>query len=71
MSASDLSERMTKRADAHKLPPNHELRIKAKAFDEAITGFYGTPQTVPVAKFMGAWARARKAWCEYTGEPLI
>jgi hypothetical protein len=69
--ATGLSIQMRARADADGLPPDHDLRTKAVAFDEATRGFYAEPQTVPVAKFMGAWARARRAWCDYTGEPLL
>lgn len=68
---TDLAEKMVARADADGLPPEHELRIKAAAFDTATAGFYGAEQTVSVAQFMGCWARARKTWCAYSGEPLI
>ena len=44
---------------------------KADAFDEAAAGFYAQPQTHNAAQFLGAYARARKAWCEATGEPLV
>lgn len=47
-----------------------ELRLKADAFDTATEGLYATPQTCSVAKFMGAFARARRLWCDITGEPL-
>jgi hypothetical protein len=68
---ADLAKIMVARADADKLPPDHDLRIKAAAFDEAVAGFYGTPQTYDVKRFMGHWARARKCWCDYSGEALI
>ncbi len=48
-----------------------ELREKADAFDAATKGFYSDPQTVEVKKFMGAFARARRLWCNVTGEPLV
>lgn len=48
-----------------------ELREKADAFDSATAGFYSEPQTVGVAKFMGAFARARRLWCDITGESLV
>lgn len=66
-----LSDAMRERANADNLPLEHELRLCADAFDSAAEGFYAQPQTTPVAKFMGAWARARKSWCTYTGEPLL
>jgi len=68
---ADLGEKMIARADADGLPADHEMRIKGKAFSEAATGFYGHPQTVSVKQFMGCWARARRLWSEYSGEPLV
>lgn len=66
----DLSEKMRMLAqDGH--PKAAELIEKANAFDAAARGFYGDPQTVTIQSFMGAWARARKLWCECTGESLI
>lgn len=65
-----LSIRMHKLADeGHERAA--ELREKADAFDSATWGFYAEPQTVPVNKFMGAFARARRLWCDITGEPLV
>lgn len=66
-----LADRMRARADEDALPADHALRKHADAFDTATRGFYAQPQTVKVAAFVGAWARARRAWCDYTGEPLI
>ncbi|WP_428419233.1 hypothetical protein [Methylibium sp.] len=71
MSTDGLPARMLARADADGLPADHPLRTTAAAFAAAIEGFYATVQTVPVSRFMGAWARARRAWCEYTGEALL
>jgi hypothetical protein len=45
-------------------PRAAELLEKAKAVDEAATN--GSAK-----KLLGAWARARKLWCEITGEPLV
>lgn len=50
------------------LPEHVELADK---FEEATAGYYGEPQTVTVKQFMGAFARARMAWCAYSGEPLV
>jgi hypothetical protein len=69
--AADLPSRMRARADADALAADHELRVRADALDAAVNGFYGTPQTTPVSEFVRSWARARKAWCAYTGEPLL
>lgn len=43
----------------------------AKKFEAAAAGFYAENQTVSVAQFMAAYARARRAWCAYSGEPLV
>lgn len=65
-----LSAKMTTYADAQGFPPNHEMRTAATRFDEATKGFYATPQTCAVAVFFGRWAKARRIWCEHTGENL-
>lgn len=71
MADTDLAVAMLARADADGLADDHDMRIKAKAFDCAAKGFYGEPQTCDVKKFMGCWARARRCWCDYTGEALV
>lgn len=46
-----------------------ELRMFAEAFDKAVEehgGLDGDPR-----KLLGAWARARRVYCQCTGEPLI
>ena len=48
-----------------------ELIEKAEAFDAACAGFYGEPQTCDVRKFLGCFARARRLWCDVTGEALV
>jgi hypothetical protein len=69
--SGELPSRMRAKADADALPADHDLRTLADKLDAAVNGFYGTPQTMPVSDFVRSWARARKAWCHYTGEPLI
>jgi hypothetical protein len=71
MDSTDLSVKMRERADAEGLHKAHELRLLADDFDYCTKGFYSNPQTVPVAQFMSAWAKARRAWCKHTGEALI
>lgn len=66
-----LGDKMIARADEDGLPADHDMRVKAKAFDDAAAGFYATPQTVEIRPFMGHYARARRAWCDYSGEPLV
>jgi hypothetical protein len=68
---TDLGSKMRARADADGLPSDHDLRVKADAFDEATAGFHASPQTKNVQQFMGAWSRARRSWCDYSGEPLL
>ncbi len=68
---TNLSEQMIAKANAEKLPADHPLRVLAVKFDEAAEGFYGTPQTKDVKQFLGAYARARRCWCDATGEPLV
>ena len=50
------------------LPEHADLADK---FDAATSGYYAEPQTVTAAQFLGAFARARKAWCAHSGEPLV
>lgn len=70
MSTTNLSNRMRALASTRDdLPP--DWLEKADAFDAATAGFYSEPQTVSVQKFMGAFARARRMWCEATGEDLF
>lgn len=68
---TDLAIRMLARADADALPADHDLRAKAVSFELAAEGFYAQPQTTDVHTFMGHWARARRCWTDYTGEPLL
>lgn len=67
---TNLSNRMRELAKARLDLPADWIE-KADAFDAATAGFYGEPQTVSVQKFMGAFARARRMWCEATGEDLV
>lgn len=61
---TDLSIKMVEIADRDKLPENHEMRIKAAEFDKATRGG-------EAKKTLGAWARARRVYCDYTGESLV
>lgn len=60
----DLAARMLARADADRLPSNHPLRVRASKLKDALTGEFNPKRVI------GCWARARKAWCDYTGEDL-
>lgn len=68
---TELGDKMRARADLDGLPADHEMRQLADAFDKASYGYAGEPQTYSAKQFMGHWARARKFWSNYTGEPLI
>lgn len=69
-SADALWDRMRALADTGHLRAN-ELREAALSLESATAGFYAEPQTVPVESFVGSWARARRLWCDCSGEPLI
>jgi hypothetical protein len=62
---ADLGQKMIARADKDGLPRDHPLRVTADGFNAA------NADGVDARKLLGAWARARRAWCDYTGEPLI
>lgn len=68
---TELATNMLARADADGLPADHHLRVLAHQFEAAAKGYFAAEQTIGVGAFMGAWARARRAWCAYTGESLL
>lgn len=68
---TDLAKKMIDRANKDVLPVDHPMRIQAHDFEVACEGYLSSPQTVSVGVFFNCWARARKTWCAYTGEPLI
>lgn len=68
----DLDEKMIQRADRDGLAPDHVLRVRAKELQDIENEFLSASHDEGKAKRMlGAWARARRAWSEYTGEPLL
>lgn len=68
--STDLGNKMRALADqGHDRA--EELREKAEAFDQAAAGFYAEEQTVGAKSFLGAFARARRLWCDITGEALV
>lgn len=67
-----LTARMRELALTHPdLATAASLVETAQGFDDATDGFYAIPQTATVEQFLGAWARARRVYCEASGEPLI
>ena len=58
-----LADRMREYAATHP-----EVLASFKAHADALDSI--THET-PIPKLVGIWARARRAWCEVTGEPLV
>jgi hypothetical protein len=54
-------------ADRDKLPGDPPVRIKAMELKETIDG----KETPTPQRFLGAWARAKRAYCDYTGTFLV
>lgn len=67
---TELSRKMRMISNNRSDTPNGWLD-QADKFDEASAGFFGSPQTVSVEKFLGVYARTRKMFCAYTGDPLV
>jgi hypothetical protein len=68
--ADSLAGRMRDRAKtdyAH----SFELIDMAAKLEAASAGFFGEDQTHSAQQLLGSWARARRLWCELTGESLI
>lgn len=65
-----LAQKMCALADSGH-PRADELREVAAEFEKATAGFWTADQTVTVQAFMGAYARARRLWCQCSGEPLV
>jgi hypothetical protein len=62
-----LYDEMFEIADRDKLPDDHPVRVKAVGLKNVVEG-----KEMPTAKrLLGAWARAKKAYCDYTGTPLV
>lgn len=69
MTATPFGDQMRALAVDH--PRHDELIQRADEFEAAVAGFYATPQTVDAKRFLGCWARARRIYCDITGEPPI
>jgi hypothetical protein len=67
----DLPERMLALANKNKLSSDHEMREAAEHLKMACKAYFKEEPEISVFKFAGYYARARRLWCEYTGEPLI
>lgn len=62
-----LAQRMRELADGGKHPRAVELFARARELDSAAINPVGTG----VKKLLGAWARARRLYCDITGEELV
>jgi len=62
---TDLSKTVIARADKDNLAGNHCLRDAAEAFDKEVLSA-DNPR-----KILGSWAKLRRLWSEYSGEPLL
>ena len=68
--ADSLAGRMRERAKSDHAH-SFELIDKAAKLEAASVGFFGESQTHSAQQLLGSWARARRLWCELTGESLI
>jgi hypothetical protein len=66
-----LAKDMMARANKDGLPQKHILRKYALAFDKAAKGYHSDIQTCSTKELLSTWAKARRVWCNYTGESLI
>lgn len=49
-----------------------DLRRAADELDSAVATAYSKDGTkADVRRMLGCWARARRLWCDMTGEPLV
>lgn len=59
-----LAIKMRTAADVEGLPADHKLRVLADGLDAAT-------EEGNVPRLLSAWAKARKCWCDHSGEELI
>jgi hypothetical protein len=62
-----LYDEMFEIADRDKLLDDHPMRIKAVELKDAVEG----KERPTPKRLLGAWARARRAYCDYTGTSLV
>ena len=67
---TNLSAKMRNLAKTRDDLPTNWIKL-ADDLDAATAGFFGPNNTVNAQKFLRTMARARKAWCAATGEPLV
>ena len=71
MNNKDLPERMVKLADKEAFDALHELRVSARDLSEAFDDYFRDDPKITVGSFLGRYARARRIWCKYSGDPLV
>lgn len=59
-----LMARIVARCDADALHADHVLRKAVRDLERAI-------ESANAMKIVGAWAKCRRLWSEYSGEPLV
>ena len=62
--STTLAQQMRAAAQSRQLPTEHEIYQLAELLDTI------TAET-PVPVLLARWARARRAYCALTGEPLV
>lgn len=65
----NLRQKMVAYAEAHELPADDPMRRLARELGRAVEA--ADSGEAQLKKFLGAWSRARRHWCEVTGDPLI
>jgi len=68
---SNLGKLMRARADHDKLPTDHLLRTLADRFDLDLCRYMDQQGKCTAGQFLASWAKARKAWCAYSGEVIV
>jgi hypothetical protein len=68
--ADSLAGRMRERAKTDNTH-SFELIDKAAKLEAASAGFFSEKQTHSAQQLLGSWARARRLWCDLTGESVI
>lgn len=61
-----LAEKLSRAA-----PSDEKAQRLAREFDAAATYLGGRNDPEAAKRLLGCWARARKYYCDLTGEPLV
>lgn len=68
---TDLSKIILARCEQDQLPLDHSLRKLAISFNDAVDAVVKEPVLENSKKMIGAWAKLRKEWGAYSGEPIL